>query len=210
MKFPKLMTLPQRAIRRLFFRGGASYYSPDVWEKLWAGGFDLNNSIEDGRYGTLLALLRRYERRGPILDAGCGDGLFEQIFRPFSNVRLVGIDYAPLAIEKAQGRHLANCEFFCQDYREFRPEERYSVILLNESLYYIKDYRDLLKSLCGHLADGGVFIISMWDKPVSASIWKALKKDFAILQGIFLRDEASGIGWWIRVLQPRAKIASPP
>jgi trans-aconitate methyltransferase len=177
---------------------------------MWAGGFDLNHIIEDGRYGVLLALMRRYEQRGPILDAGCGDGLFEQMFRPFSNVRLVGIDYAPLAIEKARGRKLANCEFFCQDYREFRPEERYSVILLNESLYYIKDYRDILKSLSGHLADDGVFIVSMWDKPVPASIWKALKKDFVILQGIFLRDEASGVGWWIRVLQPRTRIASPP
>ena len=147
-------------------------------------------------------MIRRFEGRGPILDAGCGDGLLEQQLSRFSDARIVGIDYSQSAIATATARRLLNCEFICSDYRAFRPQERFSVVVFNEALYYVEDYLATVEHLSGFLVDGGVLVISMFETRVTSRIWKALKGRYRYLQGALIQDETTGTRWRIRVLQP--------
>jgi trans-aconitate methyltransferase len=199
----KLLQLPNRVIRHLFLDGSYErYYSPEVWDRKYDGGYDLNAPAEDGRYGALLAVLRRFEGRHPILDAGCGDGLLEQQLSRFSDSRIIGIDYSQSAIDAATARGLPNCEFVCSDYRSFHPQERFSIVLFNEALYYVEDYLATVEHLSGFLAEGGVLVVSMFETRVTSRIWKALKGRYRFLQGAAVQDETSGTRWRIRVLQP--------
>jgi len=59
----------------------------------------------------------------------------------------VGIDYSLEAIERAKTRQVPNCSFAQSDYREFTPTERFPVIVLNESLYYVEDLGACSESL---------------------------------------------------------------
>jgi trans-aconitate methyltransferase len=199
----KLLQLPNRVIRHMFLDGSYErYYSPEVWDGKYDGGYHLNAPAEDGRYGALLAMIRRFERRAPILDAGCGDGLLEQQLSRFSDSRIVGIDYSQSAIDAANARRLPNCEFICSDYRGFQPQDRFSIVVFNEALYYVEDYLATVDHLSRFLVEDGVLIVSMFETRVTSRIWKALKGTCRYLQGAFIQDETTGTRWRIRVLQP--------
>jgi trans-aconitate methyltransferase len=204
----KLLQLPNRVIRHLFLDGSYErYYSPEIWDGKYASGYDLNAPAEDGRYGALLAVIRRFERGGSILDAGCGDGVLEEQLSRCSESRIVGIDYSQSAIDAANARRLPNCEFICSDYRGFQPRERFSVIVFNEALYYVEDYLATVEHLSGFLVEDGVLIVSMFETRVTSRIWKALEGTCRFLQGAMIQDETTGTRWRIRVLQP-ARVVS--
>ena len=192
-----------RILRHLFYeRSYERYYSATAWEKRWAGGYGLAESREEERYGALLTLMCRHAADGPVLDAGCGDGVLEQEFRTVSPVRVVGIDYSLEAIERAKTRHVPDCSFAQADYRGFTPAERFPLIVLNESLYYVEDFLGVLRSLSRWLTKDGVFVVSMFDTLVTRRIWKALASPFENLEDVEIRQPATGRTWRIRVLRP--------
>jgi 2-polyprenyl-3-methyl-5-hydroxy-6-metoxy-1,4-benzoquinol methylase len=188
--------------RRFTERSYARYFSAEVWQGNWARGYGLNETKEDGRYGTLLRLMDRYAAGGPVLDVGCGDGILEERFCAAVPVDIVGIDYSPAAIARANARNIPNCKFLQADYRDFRSAQRFPLIVLNESLYYVEEFTRVMRDLSGRLAHDGVFIVSMYDTRVTRRIWKALDRTHVKLQGIDIRDEATGERWTIRVLRP--------
>ncbi len=192
-----------RILRHLFYeRSYERYYSSAAWEKKWAGGYGLAEGKEEERYGALLTLMCRHAADGPILDAGCGDGVLEQVFRTVSRVQVVGIDYSLEAIERAKARQIPDCSFAQADYREFAPAERFPLIVLNESLYYVEDSLGVLRSLSRWLADDGVFIVSMFDTLVTRRIWKAVESTYERLQDVEIQHRVTGRRWRIRVLRP--------
>src|ERR1700681_4477434 len=108
----KLLHFPVRVFRHVLLdRSYESYYSAGIWERKYKEeSYDLSDPKEDGRYGALMQVLRRYDR-GPMLDLGCGDGLLWKYYRPLSKSLLVGIDYSETAVEKANTLALPNAEF---------------------------------------------------------------------------------------------------
>jgi 2-polyprenyl-3-methyl-5-hydroxy-6-metoxy-1,4-benzoquinol methylase len=190
-----------RVGRRFTERSYARYFSPDVWERNWTGGYRPNEIKEDGRYGALVGLMRRHAAAGPILDVGCGDGILEEQFCAAVPVDVTGIDYSQAAIERAKARNIPHCEFMQADYRDFQSEQRFSLIVLNESLYYVEEFPRVMRDLSRWLTHNGVFIVSMYDTRVTRRIWKALERTHVKLQGIEITDEGSGERWLIRVLR---------
>lgn len=198
-----VLALINRAIRHVIPRSKEPYYTCDKWNDSWSRGYDLNTAQEDGRYGTLIALMRRYERGGPLLDVGCGDGLLEEWYRKLSGVQMVAFDYSATAIERARARRLPGVDFFCADSRTFRPEQQFSIVVLNESLYYVDDYLGMMKDLSRALRADGVFLVSMHDARITKRIWKNVLCSYALLQGVTVKDESTGGLWRIRLLRPR-------
>lgn len=193
-----------RAIRHATFdRSYENYYSADGWNRDWSAGYDLSIPKEDARYGTLLTMMRRYERGGPILDVGCGDGLLAERYRSFSPARMVGFDYSETAVAHATARKVPNTEFFQADSRTYRPADLFPLIVLNESLYYLQDYMGVLKNLSQALTPEGVFLISMYDTVITRRIWKNLIPACTLLQGASVKDEGTGCRWWIRSVRLR-------
>jgi trans-aconitate methyltransferase len=192
-----------RAVRRVVPRSKERYFSADKWNDSWSHGYDLNTAEEDARYGTLLAWMRRNEGEGPLLDVGCGDGLLEEQYRKFSNVPIVAFDYSATAIDQAKARHLKGVEFLCADSRTFRPAQEFSLIVFNESLYYVDHYLQLMKDLSLALKPGGIFIVSMHESAITKRIWKNLLRSFTLLGGVAVHDEGKGGRWHIRLLRPK-------
>jgi SAM-dependent methyltransferase len=194
-----------KAIRHVTVdRSYERYYSADGWNQDWSKGYDLSVPKEDARYGTLLTMMRRYERGGPILDVGCGDGLLAERYRSVSTARIVGFDYSDTAVKQAIARNVVNTEFFHADSRTYRPADRFPLIVLNESLYYLQDYIGVLDNLTHGLTPDGVFLISMYDTIITRRIWKNVIGAYRVLQGASVKDEHTGCRWWIRSMRPRS------
>jgi trans-aconitate methyltransferase len=198
-------TLINRAARLIMpARSKERYFSAVKWDDSWSRGYEstMNSAQEDARYGSLIALMRRYEREGPVLDVGCGDGLLEEWYRKISDAPVVAFDYSQAAIERARARNLRGVEFLCADSRTFQPKERFSAAVLNESLYYVDDYLGLLERLSGALASDGVFVISMHDTRITRRIWRNVQRVYTAVHGITLEHEPGGGLWRIRVFRP--------
>jgi trans-aconitate methyltransferase len=114
----------------------------------------------------------------------------------------VGIDYSGEAVARAQARRIPECTFATVDYREFSPAERFSLVVLNEALYYADDPLGVLRSLARWLSADGVFIVSMFDTLVTRRIWKALESTYEMLDDVKVRRRTTGRRWRIRVLRP--------
>jgi SAM-dependent methyltransferase len=199
-----LLALLNRTVRHVApVRSKERYYPPNRWNDSWSHGYDLNNAHEDARYGTLIALIRRHEGNGPLLDVGCGDGLLEEQYRKVSSVQIVAFDYSAAAIDRAKARRLPDVDFFCADSRTFRPQQRFSVVLLNESLYYVEEYLGMMENLSQALTADGVFVVSMHDARITRRIWKNVQRSYTLLHGVTLKDEPTGCSWHIRLLRPR-------
>ena len=199
-----LSTLTKAIRHATVDRSYERYYSADGWDEDWSKGYDLSVPKEDARYGTLLVMMRRYERGGPILDVGCGDGLLAERYRSVSPARIIGFDYSAAAVEQAIARNVPNTEFVRADSRTYRPGEQFPLIVLNESLYYLQDYMGVLNNLARALTPGGAFLISMYDTVITRRIWKNVLASYAVLQGASIKDENTRCRWWIRSLRPRS------
>jgi trans-aconitate methyltransferase len=202
VKLSEALQRPARIFSHLLVdKSYEKYHSIEAWERKYSRErYDLSVPREDGRYGTVMALLRRYDRGGPILDVGCGDGLLALRYRPLSDSLLVGIDYSQAAIETSRNRNLPNTEFHAADFTRFRPKTPFSVIVFNEALYYIADYLEILRSLEPALKPDGVFLVSMFDTLVTRRIWKVLRRRYQPMQTVYVKDGQSGTHWTIAVL----------
>jgi trans-aconitate methyltransferase len=195
-----LARLPIRAFRHVLLdRSYESYYSSAVWEKKYRDEhYHLGDPQEDGRFGALVQVLRRYDH-GPMLDLGCGDGLLWKHYRPLSDSLLIGVDYSETAVAKAKSLALPNVEFRAEDYRTFDPWMQLAVVVFNESLYYIDGFLDAINKAESCLADQGVIVVSMFDTLVTRRIWKRLLERRKWLQSLSVHDHRSKRSWTIRV-----------
>jgi trans-aconitate methyltransferase len=196
----KVIGLPVRIFRHAFAdRSYERYYSSQTWERKYRDEkYDLSSKKEDARYGALLQVLRRYDH-GTMLDLGCGDGLLWRNYRPLSNSALIGIDYSATAVARANALNIPRCRFECGDYRTFRPDQQISVVVFNESLYYIDDFLDAIRKSSEWLSEKGVVVVSMFDTLVTKRIWKKLMLRHFPVQGVTVRDHESACSWTIRV-----------
>ena len=196
----KLARLPIRAFRHVLLdQSYESYYSSEIWERKYREEhYHLGDPQEDGRFGALLQVLRRYDR-GPMLDLGCGNGLLWKHYRPLSDSPLIGVDYSDTAVAKANSLALPNAEFHAADYRNFKPGRQLTVVVFNESLYYIDAFLDAIATAENFLDEQGVIVVSMFDTLVTRRIWKRLLERRRWLQSISVHDQRSKRTWTIRV-----------
>lgn len=74
-----------------------------------------------------------------ILDAACGTGGFLSFLREKGYSNLAGFDYSPHALEFSQERGLDVGFGDLKNVEDFRPTERYDVIVCNDALYFLTD-----------------------------------------------------------------------
>src|SRR5262249_13533032 len=86
--------------------------------------------------------------------------------------------------------------------RHFSTHLKFSVVVYNESLYYIDNYLEYLHSMTHFLEERGVFIVSMFDSLVTRRIWKKLKDQYLLIEEELIHDPTSRVEWNICVLRP--------
>jgi SAM-dependent methyltransferase len=101
-----------------------------------------------------LSVMRRYACPGPVLDVGCGDGLFARM--AFDNVDVWGID-----IDAAEGRWAAASKAYTQVIlgdvtRVTLPEAFFATCVANCSLEHVPRIDLALKNILSSLRPGGL------------------------------------------------------
>ncbi|MFN0263974.1 class I SAM-dependent DNA methyltransferase [Tepidamorphus sp. 3E244] len=104
--------------------------NPDPW------GYE-TSAYEADKYARCLALLPR-ARYGRVLEVGCSIGVMSAQIAHRSET-LLGLDFAPTAIERARARHISNARFEVAAVPQDWPEGPWDLIVLSEVLYYLEE-----------------------------------------------------------------------
>lgn len=149
------------------------YYESGKWDY-----FESTHSEE------VIASLEKYLNKGALLDMGCGPGIVSSLLDPDSYSYYLGVDASEEAINRANARATENKRFICRDFQgvDF-GQEVFSVILFEESLYYLSSgHVDYCQKLKKHLLPGGVFIVTVADPKRYASLLSSIRGAFNILE----------------------------
>jgi 2-polyprenyl-6-hydroxyphenyl methylase/3-demethylubiquinone-9 3-methyltransferase len=179
------------------------YYAATDWNEKYAVGYQLDIAFEACRYACVSALVAHFAKGGAVLDLGCGNGVLAKYIRALSSARLVAVDYSQQGIDQAVARAIPDCEFVCADIRTFQPSEAYSLIVFNESLYYLKDGADILRSYSRYLLPDGVYLISMFRTPLTKRAWRKVGEfGGKVLHENIIEDAKTRHQWVVRVVSP--------
>lgn len=192
------MNIARRGV--VFLVGFLKSYGPTgmkkvLWDKEFAGTkWDF---IDDTAGDCVYAPLQKYARNGSILDLGCGPGNTANELAEATYQRYVGVDISDQALAKGRRRTLETGRdgknFFVQgDFINFKPTEKFDVILFRESIYHVPMGRikETLDRLSQYLKDGGVFLVrialsdgtGVLEKARPASMVRIMETEFIVVE----------------------------
>jgi SAM-dependent methyltransferase len=118
-------------------------------------------------HGNILKQIRKHFKKEAtdlkILDAACGTGGLLSILRDNGYSQLTGFDYSQHAIDFSLERNLDVSFGDLRKVDEFRPSEKYDIIICNDALYFLSDQEIeiALKNFKSRLTERGIFLINI-------------------------------------------------
>lgn len=113
-----------------------------------------NGRLEKYRIRTILENLKD----GEILDVGCADGVMAEALAPHCT-HITAIDGSSELIARAQTLGLANVDFVCTLFEEFKPSQQFDCVVLSDILEHINNPLELLRLAREWVKDDGVVVI---------------------------------------------------
>lgn len=116
-----------------------------------------------------------------ILDVGCGGGLMSEALARLG-AEVVGVDASEGNITAAR-RHAAS-QGVAVDYRlgestsALSPDEQFDVILVLEVVEHVTDVRTFLASTVGHLASGGLLLVSTINRTLKSFFFAIIGAEY--------------------------------
>ncbi len=141
------------------------------FEDHWKEGdpWELETSVhEHRRYERIIALLED-QRYGRALEIGCGAGAFTRMLSPLAD-RLVAIDVAENAIERARRLALENVDYRVADAMDFDlvDEGPWDLVVLSDTIehmgwfYTVSEVARFAMQVFESVAEGGRFLLGSW------------------------------------------------
>ena len=165
-------------------------YKKGKWEYL-------HDPLEGPRFEAVIAALQRYADKGSILEIGCGEGILQSRMQPGSYSRYVGVDLSEVAIQKAT--HLNNeiTHYQAADMETFTTDEKFDVVLFNESVYYAKKPLQLMQRYAQYLKPGGHIILSIYKTADNEAVISKITSAWPVLEQKISSNERGS--WYCQV-----------
>ena len=173
---------------------GSSIAKGKKWNEEYQTGYSNymeSNLEEDPIYG----IIYKYLKGGNLLDLGCGTGI---TFFHSQNVPMeyTGVDISDLAIQECKKQYVSismsnSATFICHDIETYVPSHKFDIILLKDSIYYLKknDVLSILTKLSDYLRDiTGVFIVRIYRTDNLNHIVKTIYDNFEIVEDCHLHE----------------------
>lgn len=157
---------------------------------------------EESRYEMVTAFLRKFSPGGEILDLGCGAGILFSYVKKGDYQRYVGVDISQVAINSISSLNDSRHHFCQGDADVYEPDGKFDAIVLNESLYYLREPVASLHRYAAFLKPSGVFIVSTYSKSRRAlAILRDVRREFQVQhEAATSRDD---ISWFCTVFRGR-------
>lgn len=175
------------------------------WDEAYARGdwACLEASDEKLRSALIAWLVDRAVEEPTILDVGCGTGVLRRELERHGYRSYTGIDISREAIERARREAGSDTVFEVADAERYAPPTSYDAVVLNESLYYLRNPIEQAGRYHGLVRTGGVLVISMFETPRTRAVGRRLGSRLPVTTRLTLEGDAGR--WWIAVTQRRSE-----
>lgn len=154
----------------------------------------------NSHYWATIGYMQAFKAGGEYLDVGCGDGVLFERFRLLGYQRYVGIDISEVAIERLRHYNDNRTNFIQADGDVHEPAGHFDVIVLNESLYYLRDPIRSLERYALSLKPGGCIIVSTYTASRrSLAVLHDAKRAFELIDEV--RTTQGAMSWLCTVLR---------
>jgi 2-polyprenyl-3-methyl-5-hydroxy-6-metoxy-1,4-benzoquinol methylase len=193
-----------RALRRLLGVG-----SQRRWNREYvAGSWDwLARLDEMAHHAVVAGYVAHMKPGGTVLDVGCGEGLLLDHLRGAAGGYL-GVDFREAVARGMARRGTPAARFLAADMNDFTTDERFDVVVFNESIYYLTDGVQGLIRYDRFLKPGGVVLLSMHGHPRNDRLWAQVEESYTVVDGVTITNQA-GTTWRVKALVPRVDAAQP-
>lgn len=117
----------------------------------------LKASKHQKEWGEKLVNEINFKEDDIVLDLGCGDGFLTRMIKDIvKNGYVLGIDASEGMISKAKEYQTENLEFIQLDINDINFEDKFTVIISNATLHWVKDHNKLLRNCYRALKKGGI------------------------------------------------------
>lgn len=158
-----------------------------IWNREFSGG--RWTCLEDTAGDCVYRLVEKYSNGGSILDLGCGSGNTGEELDSSKYEAYTGVDVSGVAIRtareraKASGRDKQN-RYYQSDILKYVPHDKYHVILLRDSIYYLPTAKAklLLDRYSVYLEDKGVFVVRLYDKDNAKQYVDLIQSNYKLVE----------------------------
>jgi 2-polyprenyl-3-methyl-5-hydroxy-6-metoxy-1,4-benzoquinol methylase len=193
-----------RAVRRLLGvdreRRWNREYAAGSWD--WLARLD-----EMAHHAVVAGYVAHMKAGGTVLDMGCGEGLLLDHLRGAAGGYL-GVDFREAVARAMVRRGTDGVRFLAADMNDFTTEERFDVVVFNESIYYLADGVQGLIRYDRFLKPGGVLLLSMHGHPRNDRLWVQVEEFYTVVDGVTITNKA-GTTWRVKALVPRVEGRTP-
>ncbi|WIW71088.1 class I SAM-dependent methyltransferase [Anaerosinus gibii] len=106
-------------------------------------------------YKIDFSFIQQYKKNGKVLDVGCGNGSFLDLFNEYG-YKTFGVEFGREAAEKAEKKH----NIYCGEFSKLDLKEKYDLIIFRGVLQYVPNSREYLDKAVSLLNDGGCIFIT--------------------------------------------------
>ncbi|HAC66271.1 MAG TPA: hypothetical protein DCF68_22735 [Cyanothece sp. UBA12306] len=137
-----------------------------------------------------------------LLDVGCGQGVILRYLEAGQFSNYLGIDISSEAIKQAQSYSGSNIQFVEANFEEYEAEQKFDLIIFNETIYYANSPVQTLLRYQKFLKPHGLFIVSIYIQRNSLDYIKKINNFFDVVSSIKVENDKRK-KWTIELLKPR-------
>lgn len=189
-----IRSILRRVKDKVILTYGSSMAKSKKWNEEYQAGYSnyMENNLEDD---PIYGIIYKYLKDGHLLDLGCGTGI---TYFHSDNVpmKYTGVDISDVAIEECKNKYESitahnSATFICHDIETYVPTHKFDIILLKDSIYYLRtnDMLPILFKLSNFLHDeNGVFIVRIYRTEKLKHIVKTIYANFEIMEDYHLHE----------------------
>lgn len=169
-----------------------------IWNREFSGG--RWTCLEDTAGDCVYRLVEKYSNGGSILDLGCGSGNTGEELDISKYEAYIGVDVSGVAIRTARERAKASGKdkqnsYHQSDILKYVPYDKYDVILLRDSIYYlpVAKAKLLLDRYSVYLADNGVFVVRMYDRDKAKKYVDHIQSNYKLVERYWPTTTKTGV-----------------
>jgi cyclopropane fatty-acyl-phospholipid synthase-like methyltransferase len=182
----------------------------ESWDQEYKQGvYDrLRRTEQQHHHRLLAALITSGRQHCAVLEIGCGEGAFLESLLSHRDVTYVGVDFSPVAIERAQQRFACLIErgtvrFEVGDGRAYPAQPgAYDAVIFPECIEYLGEVEPLLDHYARALTADGLIGMTQWLGVRPLRLWRRVKAWGSVVNEAVV-NTAWGGAWLVATLSPR-------
>lgn len=196
------------ALRELYHYAKRHRVSANQWDAEYAAtdyAERLDRIHHVPHHAVIFGYLTYGAKEPRVLDVGCGHGRLLELLAGLSFSDYLGIDWSAQAIERAGALMVPQARFEVADMNHWDTTERFDAVVMNNSLSYADDPREVFERALGWLAEDGLVVVAMHRSLGARYLWSLVDGAAAAgpVAACAVKDELTGAVWDVKALRRR-------